>query len=110
MEIEPAKNKVSSLHSQAVKDKEAMEEDYQKALNVIFAYGYRCYVFKHNICGDQPEILDSILDSFDPLSLEFFVSLKYLPIPKATDDTTVEVHPSEVAKEPEKNASVEDQS
>ena len=52
LEIETAKDEVSSFHSQAGKDKEAMEKDYQKALEVIFAYGYGCCVFKHNICGD----------------------------------------------------------
>ena len=36
LEIGAAKDEVSSLHSQAGKDKEAMEEDYQKALEVIF--------------------------------------------------------------------------
>ena len=52
LEIGEAKDKVSSLHSQVGKDKEAMEEDYQKALEVIFSYNYGCCVFKHNICGD----------------------------------------------------------
>ena len=37
-------DEVSSLHSQASKDKEVVEEDYQKALEVIFAYGYGCFV------------------------------------------------------------------
>ena len=40
LELGATKDEVSSLHSQAGKDKEAMEEDYQKALEVIFAYGY----------------------------------------------------------------------
>ena len=40
LELRATKGEVSSLHSQASKDKEAMEEDYQKALEVIFAYGY----------------------------------------------------------------------
>ena len=31
-----AKDEVSSLHSQAGKDKDAMEEDYQKAMELIF--------------------------------------------------------------------------
>ena len=57
LDIEVAKDEVSSFHSQASKDKEAMEEDYQKALEVIFSYGYGCYVFKHNIYGDQPEMV-----------------------------------------------------
>ena len=46
---------MSSLQSQAGKDKAAMEEDYQKALELIFAYGYGCCMFKHNIYDDQPE-------------------------------------------------------
>ena len=46
LEFEVAKDEVSSLHSQASKDKEAMEEDYQKALEVIFTYGNECCAFK----------------------------------------------------------------
>ena len=52
LELEAAKDEVSSLHSQAGKDKEAIEEDYQKTLEVIFSYGNGCCAFKHNICGD----------------------------------------------------------
>ena len=32
LELEASKDEVSSLHSQAGKDKEALEEDYQKSL------------------------------------------------------------------------------
>ena len=110
LEIGAAKDEVSSLHSQAGKDKEAMKEDYQKALEVIFAYGYECCVFKHNICGDQPEVPDSMLDSSDLLPPEFLVSPKCSSVLAATRDTTVEVHLSEVAKELEDNASVGDKS
>ena len=39
LDIKAARDEVSSLYSQAGKDKEAMEEDYQKALELIFAYG-----------------------------------------------------------------------
>ena len=104
-----AKDEISSLHSQTRKDKEAMKEDYQKALEVIFAYGYGCCVFKHNICGDQPEVLDGMLDSSNPLPPKFFVSPKSPLVPTATENTAVEAHPSEVAKEPEENASAGDQ-
>ena len=75
LEIGAAKDKISSLHSQDDKDKEAMEEDYQKALEVIFAYVYGCYALKHNICGDEPEVPNGMPDSFDPLPPEFFMSL-----------------------------------
>ena len=67
---------MSSLHSQAGKDKEAMEVDYQKALELIFAYGYRCCAFKHNICGDQPKVPDGVLDSSYP-SLFYRFILRY---------------------------------
>ena len=46
----------SPLLLRIVKDKESMEEDHQKTLELFFAYGYECCVFKHNICGDQPEV------------------------------------------------------
>ena len=103
-----AKDEVYSLYSQAGKDNEAMEEDYQKALEVIFSYGYECYVFKHNICGNQPEDLDGMLDSFDLLPPKFFVSSRCSLVPTATEDTVVKAYPSEVAKEPKENAFVRD--
>ena len=65
-----------------------MEEDYQKALEVIFAYDYGCCTFKDNICGDQPEVLEGIPNSSDQLQPEFFVSPKCPLVPTATDDTT----------------------
>ena len=74
LELRAAKDEVSSLHSQAGRDKEAMEEECQKALEVIFAYGYSCCVFKHNICGDHLEVLDGMPHSADLLPLEFFVN------------------------------------
>ena len=105
LEIGTAKDEVSSLHSQVGKDKEAMEEDYHKALVVIFAYGYGCCIFKHNICGDKPEVPVGMPDFSDPLPPEFFVSPRLPPILTAIRDTAIKAHPSEVAKEPEGNAS-----
>ena len=37
LELRATKDEVSSLHSQAGRDKEAMEEEYHKALEMIFA-------------------------------------------------------------------------
>ena len=51
-----------------------------------------------------------MLDSVDPLSLEFFMSPKCPLAQVTTEDIIVEACPGEVAKEPEDNASVEDQS
>ena len=55
LELRTVKDEVSSLQSQVSQDKDAMEEEYHKALEVIFAYGYECCIFKHNICEDRPE-------------------------------------------------------
>ena len=52
-----------------------MEEDYEKDLEQIFAFGYGCCTFKHNIRGDRLGISNGMLDFVDPLPLEFFVNL-----------------------------------
>ena len=52
LELEASRDEVSALHSHVGKDKEAMVEDYQKALKLIFAYSYGCCTFKHGIRGD----------------------------------------------------------
>ena len=80
LELGPAKDEVSSFQSQAGKDKEAMKEEYQKALEVIFAYGYECCVFKHNICGDCPKVLEGMPDSANQLPPEFFVNPRCAPL------------------------------
>ena len=79
LEIKTGKDEVSSLHSQADNDKKAMEEDYQKAMDLIFAYGYMCCAFKHNICGDQPKVPNGMSNSSDPLPLEFFMNPRCPP-------------------------------
>ena len=75
LDLEASMDEVSTLHSQAGKDKEAMVEDYQKALEQIFAYGYGCCAFKHGIGGDQPRISDGMPHSADPLPPKFFANL-----------------------------------
>ena len=77
LELKAFKDEVSSLHSHVGKDKEAMEEDYQEALEHIFVYGYECCALKHNIRGDRPRILDGMADFANPLPLEFFANLGY---------------------------------
>ena len=98
-----------SLQSQADKDKEAMEEDYQKALEVIFAYGYGCCVFKQNICGDHPKVPDDMPDSSVLLPPKFFVNPRCPPVRAATEDKIVGAQPNEVAKDPVGNSSAKDQ-
>ena len=75
MELEAFRDKVSSLHSQAGKDTEAMVGDYQKVMEQIFNYGCRCCEFIHGILGDRPRISDGMPESTDPLPLEFLANL-----------------------------------
>ena len=91
LEIGAAKDEVSSLQSQAGNGKATLEEDYQKALDLIFAYGYKCYVFKHNIYGDHPEVPDGMPDSSNPLPSEFFVNPRCPLGLVATKATTAKV-------------------
>ena len=99
---------MSSFQSQDGKDKESMEEEYQKALEVIFAYGYGCCVFKHNIYGDRSEVPEGMPDSNDPLPPECFVNPGCPPVQAAFEATTTEVLLNEVAKEPVEIATDED--
>ena len=100
LEVRPTKDEVSSLQSQADKDKAAIEEDYQKTLELIFAYGYECCLFKHNICGDQPEVQDIMPDSSNPLPLKFFENPRFPSILVATEATATKVDHSKAAEEP----------
>ena len=87
-----------------------MEEDYHKALELIFAYGIGCCMLKHNICGDQLEVLDGMSDSSGPLLLEFFMDPRCPLAITSIKATTVEVDQSEEAKKPERSAPSGDQS
>ena len=102
-ELEAFKDEVSSLHSQKSKDKDAMEENYQKALELIFAYGYGCCAFKHSICGDQLEIPDNMPDSANPLPLEFFVNPRCPPAPTVIKVKAIKVDMGKAMKDPEED-------
>ena len=88
-----------------------MEEDYQKALELIFAYGYRCCMLKHNICGDQPEVPDGMVDSSNPLPLEFFMNPKCPPARVPTEAPLTKAEQSktiEKAKDPKRSTPSKD--
>ena len=88
-----------------------MEEDYRKALKLIFEYGYGCCALKHNIYGDQPEVQDGMPDSSDLLPLEFFMNPRCPPARALTEAITIEEGQSkttEKEKEPERSALAED--
>ena len=108
LELGTVKDEVSSLQSQAGQDKEAMKEEYRKALKVISDYGYRCCVFKHNICGDCPKVSKGMPDSADPLPPEFFVNPGCPPVQVVVKATATEVPLNEAAKEPVEISVVED--
>ena len=67
-------------------------------------------MFKHDICGDQPEVSDGMPDSVDPLPPEFFASPKCPPVPASSEATATEVHLDEAPKDPEGTATIGDQS
>ena len=73
---------------------------------VIFTYGNGCCAFKHNICGDQPEVSDGMPDSTNPLPMEFFVNLRCPLVLVVTEETTARADLIAIAKEPEGNASI----
>ena len=83
-------------------------EDYQKALELFFAYGYGCCVFKQDICGDQPEVPYGMPNSSNFLPPECFASPRCPPISTSYEDVVAEVHCREVAEEPERGAPVGD--
>ena len=76
-----------------------MVEDYQGSLDLIFAYGYGCYAFKNNICGDQPDIPNGMLDSSNPLSVEFFDNSRCPPALAADKAIDAEVIQAGAAKD-----------
>ena len=75
---------------------------------MIFAYGYGCCMFQHNIYGTQPKVLDSMSDSSNLLPLEFCENPKCPPAPTVTEVTGAEVDLIEPTKDSEENASVGD--
>ena len=77
---------------------------------MIFSYGYGCCVFKHNICGDHPEVPNGILNSADPLPPEFFVNPGCPFVQVASEATTIEAPLSETTKGPMEVDAVADQS
>ena len=85
-----------------------MKEKCQKDLEVIFAYGYGCCVFKHNICGDHQDVPNGMPDSADPLPHEFFVNPGCPPVQTAAEATTTKAPPSKTTKEPMEAAVAED--
>ena len=100
LDIGAVKGEVSGLQSQAGKDKEALEGEYQRGLEVIFDYGYGCCAFEHNICGSQPVVPNCKPNTSNLLPLEFFINPRCPTTPTTFEAATVEVDLRETTKEP----------
>ena len=74
LELGSCKDEVFAIRAEALKEKKALEEAYEEGFDVIFNYGYGCCAFAHNICGNQPEVPDGMLNTSKPLSPEFFIN------------------------------------
>ena len=75
-----------------------MEEDCHRALEPSFTYGCGCYVFKHNICGDQLEVPDCAPDSPNFLFPECVAGLRCLLVRVSSGDKAAGEHRREVAE------------
>ena len=75
---------------------------------MIFAYRYRCCVFKHNICGDHPEVPEGMPDSANQLPPEYFLNPECPPVQEVVEATTIKVPLNEAAKEPVEIVAAED--
>ena len=67
-------------------------------------------MFKHNICGSQPEVPYCMPDSSNPLPPEFFANPRCPLALTVVENTVAEVDLIEPTKDPEENASIENQS
>ena len=85
------------------RDKEAMEEEYQKALEVVFAYRY----------GLHPEVPKGMLDSVDfvdPLPPKFFVNPGCPLVQAVVKSIATKAPPREMTKELMEVVAAEDES
>ena len=86
----------------------AVEVSESTGVDVFFSYGYGCYVFKHNICGDHPKVPKGMPDSANPQPPEFFMDLRYPLVQATAEATAIEVPLNKAAKEPMEITVVED--
>ena len=85
-----------------------MQEDCQRALESSFTYGCGCYVFKHNIYGDQLEVPDCAPDSPNFLFSEYITGLLCPLFWVSSRDTTSEEYCREVVEESGRGAPLGD--
>ena len=74
LELGTIKDDYAALREKAVADREAMEVKLDASGDMLFNYGYGCFVFTHNICGRKPQIPDGMSDPSNPLTSELFAN------------------------------------
>ena len=105
LELETNKDEMSALQAQALKEKKALDEAYEKGFDVIFNYGYGCCAFAHNIYGSQPLVPDGMPNTSKPLSPEFFINPGCPPSAVPAEVATIDVLSSEAMIAPEREVS-----
>ena len=85
-----------------------MGEDCQRALEPSFTYGYGGCVFKHNIYGDQLEVLDCTPDSSNFLFPKCVAVLRCPPVWVSFGDAAAMELRREVAEESSRGAPLRD--
>ena len=63
LEIGTSKDEMSAFQTEALKEKNALEEAYEEGFDVLFNNGYGCYAFAHSICGNQLVVPDGMPDT-----------------------------------------------
>ena len=74
MELEVTRGDFATFWNKASVEKTAMEAEFDASSDVIFNYGYGCFVFARNICGSEPLIPIGMPDTLTSLTPEFFVN------------------------------------
>ena len=80
VELGASKDELSTFRLEAVKEKKALEVEYDTGFEAIFNYEYGCCAFAQNICGSKPKIPDGMLGTTEPLTPEFFVNPRCPPV------------------------------
>ena len=79
MEVGAGKEELAAFQAKATAEREAMEAEFDPSSDVIFNYGCGCYAFEQDIRGSKPMIPAGMLDTTEPLPLEFFINPRCPP-------------------------------
>ena len=74
MELGASMEELSAFQEKMIKERKAMEAEFNASMDVIFDYGYGCCTFTQNICGSKPIIPVEMPDTSKLLPPEFFIN------------------------------------